>query len=390
MLLESVFTGNQTVNTFCDGIDYSPPKDAIDSTTFNSYFVGGSFPLTDQQPQEVEKESTQILGSIQNELSLGSSQIGEADGGAELMDAEKYSAAGSLNTCAQTAETWSSSPKSTYEGSPVARRGNRIEKKNSCISIQLSNECTARSRTTSQGDEKEVFLNSLLCTEIANQRVSKIALKMIDRLGFIGEEEWAQMTQADQLVLRFYVENIYSLHLTPNDGSDLLCQLNDIIAVEPKGKRNEEKLKKTVKKVNSMITRAFVSLNNLHHLDETILSEILFAAYFGGPQAGEGTVNIFANSLAFSQKAFSKIVENQRYAEDFATILHTSYVSEFIKNRQEKVLRSVSLIRKKLESNSENESGSLNDLIKRMPWQLSEIIDGAKLCHSIIEKNKSS
>ena len=287
MLLESVFVGNQAVNTFCDGIDYSPPKDAMDSTTFNSYFVGGSFPLADQQPLEAERESNETPGSIHNELSQ-SSILADAEMSAEMLDAEKHSVAGSLNTSVQTAETWSSSPKSSYESSPVAKCGHRTEKKNSCISLQLSNSGTVRSRTTSQGDEKQVFLSSILFTDIANQRVAKIALKMIDRSGFITEQEWSQMTPVDQLVLRFYVENIYGLHLTPNYGALSMCQLNDIVAIEPKAKRNEEKLKKTVKKVNSMITKAFVSLNNLYHLDEIVLSEILFAAYFGGQQAGGG------------------------------------------------------------------------------------------------------
>ena len=390
MLLESVFVGHQVLNGLFEGIQYSPPKDAMDSSTFTTYFAGGSFPLPEQQRMEMEMEPTQVLGSLNDELSSSCHQH-ESEATADLNDAEKYSVAGSLNSSAPT-DTCSTSPKSTYTMRGSGKRGFRTDKKHSLMTVELSNGDGPRSRTHSQHfkcDEKEVFLNSLLCTEISNKRVTKMVLKMIDRLGFISEEEWEEMTTVDQLVFKSYVENIYGLNLTPNDSQDLLIQLNNIIALEPKGKRNEERLKKTVKKVNSMITKAFVNINNLHHFDENQLSNVLFSAYFGHLQKTEDSlINIFANSLAFSQKAFSKIVENQRYAEDFETILRTSYVSDFVKGRQDKVLKSISLIRRKIEFNSDAESGSLIDLIKRAPWQLSEIIDGAKLCQSIIEKGK--
>lgn len=391
MLLESVFVGNQAINGLFEGIQYSPPKDAMDSTTFTNYFVGGSFALPErQQSMELEREPTQVQGTLIDELSNSGHQY-ESETTSDPNDAEKYSVAGSLNTCAPT-DTRSTSPKSTYTMKDSVKRGFRTEKKHSLMTVELSNDDGLRNRAHSQysqRDEKEVFLNSLLCTEISNQRVTKMALKMIDRLGFITEEEWQEMTTVDQVVLKSYVENIYGFNLTPNDSQELLVQLNNIIAVEPKGKRNEEKLKKTVKKVNSMITKAFVNINNLHHFDENQLSEILYSAYFGHLQKTEDSlINIFANSLAFSQKAFSKIVENQRYAEDFETILKSSYVPDFIKGRQDKVLKSISLIRRKIEFNTEADSGSLNDLIKRTPWQLSEIVDGAKLCQSIIEKSK--
>ena len=360
----------------------------MDSTTFNSYFVGGSFPLNEHPGMDKEPIQAQYPQEMSYQTQEESNQNPEPETQVDLTDAEKYSVTGSLIT-AHTSDNWSTGPGSTYENSPLSKRSSRTEKKKNWMQIELSHNESTRSRTTSQSDEKELFLNSLFSTEIANQRVAMIALKMIDRLGLISQEEWDQMTPADQLVLKYYVENIYGLHLTPNNSQEMLNQLNVLISMEPKGKRNEEKLKKTVKKVNTLITRAFVSINNLHHLDENQLSEILFSAYFG-QQSEAGVVNIFSNNLAFSQKAFSKIVENLRYAEDFEAIVRSTYVPDFIKSRQDKVLKSIALIRKKLENSGDAaDASSLNDLIKRMPWQISEITDGAKLCLSIIEKTKS-
>lgn len=388
MLLESVFVGNQAVGNFCEGIQYSPPKDAVDSTTFNSYFVEGSFPMTEPHPLSIQKEPTQQAPFPLEDEYLSESLQSEADNAGDLADAEKYSVTGSLITCAQTADNWSTSPGSTYENSPLSKRASKTERKKNWMQLELSNADGSRSRTNSHHDEKEIFINTLFSADFANERVTKIALKMIDRTGLISQHEWEHMTASDQVVLKYYVENVYGLYLTPNDSLELLNQLNGLISVDPKGKRNEEKLKKTVKKVNTLITKAFVSINHLHHLDEFQLSEILFSAYFG-PQSEAGLVNIFANSLAFSQKAFSRIVENQRYAEDFEAILRSTYMADFVKCRQDKVFKSIALIRKKLENGGDSDSTSLNDLIKRMPWQISEIADGAKLCLSIIEKIRS-
>ena len=389
MLLESVYVCNQTANGFCDGIAYSPPKDALDSTTFNSYFIDGSFPLPEQKKMEVELEPQLHHGSLENELTVRHT-LTESEVFADLNDSEKHSVAGSLNTCAPT-ETSSRSPKSNQCESPLSSKRPRIQKRMNLMDSDLSNSNDSVSMASSVDNQKEARLNSLINLEMANHRVTQLAIKIIDKKGPIIEEEWSQLSSLDQLILKIYVENIYGLHLTPKTSQELIVQLNKLIATEIKGKRNEEKLKKTVKKVNSMITHAFVNLNNLGHLEEQQLSSILFSAYFGhinNQNSEEAILNIFESNLAFSQKSFSKIVENQRYAEDFDTILKTTYVPSFVEDRQQKVLDSIYLIRQKIDGIADDRSLYLADIIKRSPWQLSEIIDGAKLCHSIIERSK--
>ena len=385
MLLESVSVGDQVFCCLGEGIQYSPPKDPIDSISFNSYFVSGSYPIPEKAHMQVEIDGTfteeNFCGDQHSEFSQTET---DCTGPGNMVDAEKYSVTGSLNTCAHT-EASLYSPQPTPKRSPQTAQPKKSDINSEWMKLELSTCSSSRGRAGSQGGETEIFLNSLNSSELAIERLASLALKIVDRKGFILENEWNCLSQFDQTVLKVYIENVYGLQFQSTDSLSLLSQLNNLISFVPKGKRNEERLKKTVKKVNSMITKSFAKINNLNNVGEEQLSDILFSAYFG-EDASQAFVNVFADSSSLSQKTFSKIVENKRYADDFMTLLRTSYLQEVIKQRQDKVIKILTQIKKKVLLNEDLGGVSLTDIFKQPPWPMSDILDGAKLCYSIIER----
>ena len=394
MLLESLAIHSQTLLSL-DTIQYSPPKDAMDISIFNSYFKTGSYSLPESNNSHLHEheESTQVQDQMIDELP-STFNLSYSDPIQDSINFDKLSVADSNNTCAQTNNSSSNlSTNSNYEYSPLKSRNHRSGKKSERKSLDLGEENEVlRDTVISVFNQRDIPINSFLMTDLSNKRIAKIAIQIIDRQELICEQEWSELMDIDHKTLVAYIENIYGIHLTYSNSTTLLNTLNSMMQVKSKGKRNEEKLKKTVKKVNNMITGAFVKINNIHYLEDDQLADILFSAYFQIGVTTEKCIdsvdNIFLHSLAFSQKAFCKIVKNTRYADDFEAILRTTYVSEFIKGRHDKVQKSIAFLRKKIECSDETSSKLQTDIIKRTPWQISEIIDGVSLCLKIIELSR--
>lgn len=382
MLLETLFLDEQTAQTYSEGIEYSPPKDAVDGAMFTLYFKDGSYPLSGKMAEEKGRDTHMILDRDEG-------QKAEVASDADSLDAEKHSDNGSLNTCDQTNSTSARSMNVDIKKGQLTKRMPHSSESSSWNNYQLSGSESSSVKASHPISVKDIFLHSLISSELSNQKLAWLAIRIIDKSSPILAEEWDIFSQEDQSVLISYMENIYGTRLTSKHNKDALDQLNGIMVKSPKNKRNEEKLKKIAKKVNSMMTQTFVSLNNLHHQTGDELEEIVFGAYFGQVAMEGSTTNIFSSNHAFSQKAFSKIVSKQRYAEDFETVLNTSYIPEFIKIRQEKVLKSIAYIRKRLFADQEQQESTItNDLIKRAPWALSEVLEGVKLCQSLINRSK--
>ena len=379
MLLETLFLRDPYAQTYSESIEYSPPKDAIDSAMFNTYFNDGSYPLAGQIAEE-QREDTQIMMDIE------AAEKAELASTSDSQEMDKKSDAGSQRTCAGTATSRSNmSPKVNIQKRQLSKRGPEMSETNSSIKFHLSGSISPSHERTAHFQEKDILINS----EISNQKMAWLSIRVIDRTSSILEEEWESLSYQDQSVLVSYMENIYGVHLKSKQGITALEKINNLVDSPPKAKRNEEKLKKTAKKINSMIANTFVAINNLHHFTEEELEEIIFSAYFGQMAYESNAINIFSSKLAFSQKAFARILENHRYAEDFETVLNTSYIPEFIKCRQEKVLRSICFLKKKMFTNQDQiENAISNDLIRRAPWSLSEILEGVNLCQSLINRSK--
>ena len=206
----------------------------------------------------------------------------------------------------------------------------------------------------------------------------------MDQVAPITNQEWDALSNLDRLTLGTYIAQVLGLSKASNMSLESPAELNQLLSVKIKGRRNEEKLNKTVKRVNAMIARSFADLNGLGDLDDETLSGVLQAAYFGDSDEGK----VFGINILFSQKSFGKAVENARYAEDFEAVLKSSYIGELLRSRYQKVLKEVKLLRKSLQEG--RDPALQTDHSKRSPWLLEDIFDGAKLCQNIIDRSKIS
>jgi hypothetical protein len=299
----------------------------------------------------------------------------------EPCEADRYSVADSLKTGAYTATT--ASPESTHS-THSGHLSKRSPKKSDWMTLKVQESEDLQSNERDIGDDKNVFVNSIFGTDIANERITKLAFRLMDRAGPILDREWFMLSVMDRVTLATYLAQVYGLRSLTQSSFDSPAELNQLLSVKIKGRRNEEKLNKSVKRVNAMIARSFADLNGLGDLDDETLSGVLQAAYFG--EADESKV--FGISTLFSQKSFGKAVENGRYAEDFEAVLKSSYIRELLRSRYQKVLKEVKSLRKSLQEG--RDPALQTDHSKRSPWLLEDIFDGAKLCQNIIDRSKIS
>lgn len=388
MQIESIFVGNQMAASDGEGLDYSPPKDPLDSSMFQHYFASGSFPLLTEKVKEVEYDHNFSQYDLKDELCNEVEHL-QAHYETESNYSNKHSNSGSLVTCAQTDNSRDNHLSKINDGYESLETGSKNYSDNASMVSELSGQPSmALSRDE---DEQNAFLDSFKMTDLANQKVAKVILQLIDRVGFIRPNEWQQFSLIDKRMIKILIETLYGFMLRPADSEALIGELNALIMHPSKSKRNEEKLKKTVKKVNRIIMQAFAEINCLGHLEQNQLAHIVYAAYFGDPSGGgcQGFLpNIFGDCQGLSQKAFCRLVENKRYAEDFVAVLMTRYMPAALHCRLSKVTKMVALTRKKIQFTEYCESSVFGDLIKRCPWPLSDLMDGVNLCRNIIEKAK--
>lgn len=383
MLLESIFLGEQTAQCYTEGIDYSPPKDAVNSEMFNEYFFSGTYPLAGNYSVLDDENTPMMVEGIDIENCDGASI-------ADSLDNEKKSYAGSLNTCDRTSASTSKSP----TNSPKLRHLNKafpVHLEAATRShLQQSNQVSPSNRCdTERTREQDILSTPIDDVELENKILARLAVRTIDRSLPVVIEEWEALPQIERAILLSYFESIYGNSLATTDTTCSFMLLESIVSRPLKIKRNEELLKKTVKKINGLMSKTFVDLNNLHHLEKEELEDIIFGAYFGQMAIESNLTNIFSSSLAFSQKSFITIVVNQRYAEDFEAIISTMYMPDFLKTRHDKVTKSIAFIRERLDVSYEHTNqGVSTDHIKRAPWSLNEIEAGIKLCQTLISRSK--
>ena len=382
MAKKPLFLNTNTIESFWEEIEYTPPKHAVDIGNFNDFLTAGSYSLPDLQIPGGERELN---------LSTSPQEFFLEEEGPPLpvkmnffkqapMDPERFSTVDSLKAGAHTATT--ASPESTRS----TRSGNlskRSPKKTDWIKLQVSVNEELLEDSVNKGSEKDFFVNSIFGADMANERIAKLAIRLIERAAPIVDREWLLLSKIDRIILARYLAQVYGLKPQSPPDLDTPATLNQLLSFKLKGRRNEEKLNKTVKRVNSKIARSFADLNGLVDLDEFELAEILQAAYFG---AGSADGNVFAPNSGFSQKSFGKSVETARYAEDFEAVLKTSYIAELLRSRHLKVLKEVKALRKSLQEGRDPQIQL--EHTKRSPWLLEDIIDGAKLCQNIIDRKK--
>lgn len=376
MLLNSLFSNDQTTPSCADDLDYySPPKDALDQEAFDAFFNGGSYPLADDGLKErCESLSINHESIFEDEADIAFSLAGSHE-------YETKSDAGSFNTCANTINS-SKCPRENIEQSQLTKRPPQTTHDRNWTQSLFSGDVSPSNRGMPSSQLE--ILPRVRNSELSVSKLASLAIRLIDRSSPILPEEWKELDQLEKDTMVSYMENIYCLNLTSKIGVGILDQLNEILIQPPPAKRNEEKLKKTVKKVNSLMTKTFINLNDLLHLSEEEREAAISAAYFGNEMQDSKIRGVFSDNHAFTQKAFSKIVANKRYAEDFEAVMNTYYIPDFIKSRQTLVFKSIAIIRRKLEAKNQKTDTSTSELIKRAPWSLSEILEGVKLCQKII------
>ena len=381
MAKKALFLNTGDIEGFWEGVEYTPPKNAVDIGHFNDFLTAGSFSLPDYQILEGEQEFN-LSGSpkeflFKEESPPASFKMNFSKH--EPFEADRYSVADSLKAGAYTATT--ASPESTHS-THSGHLSKRSPKKSDWMTLKAQESKDLQSNGGDLGNTRNEFVNTIFATDIANERIAKLALRLMDRAGPILDREWSLLSLMDRLTLATYLAQVYCLRSLMQSNFDSPAELNELLSVKIKGRRNEEKLNKSVKRVNAMIARSFADLNGLGDLDDETLSGVLQEAYFG--KIDEGAV--FGINTLYSQKSFGKAVENARYAEDFEAVLKSSYIEELLRSRYQKVLKEVRSQRKSLQEG--RDPALQTDHSKRSPWLLEDIIDGAKLCQNIIDRQR--
>lgn len=376
MLFESLFLCENVAQTCSDIDGYSVTTNDIDSDMFNEYLNKGLYPLSRKPSTDMQVDLCDFKEFTHHEKNENKeTDYNTRD---ESTKTSKTSFPSTLTTTTMTAHTTSPFLKKRPPGS---------------FDIFDTDQGSTSQMDLSQStntDEKH-FLALLIGDELSNAKLAKLAIKIIDRSSCISFQEWNGLNKNEQLTLAIYLENIYDLNVNCRYGDDALMQLNRLMQIPGKGKRNEEKWKKTVKNVNKLMTRTFVHLNGLHQLTAGELEVAFYNAYFDRSEGQDKIIDTLGCSQDFSQKVFKQIIRNQRYAEDFEAVLSNTYIVEFVRSRQETICKSMGMIKKKLFSISDKEQESTlacKKLIKRAPWDIAEVIDGARLCKSLISKSR--
>lgn len=379
MLLDLLSTNDVPTRNISENFEYSPPKDALDSKAFDAFFSGGSFPLADGCQEDRCDDDLSILNKsyLPEEAEMALDAL-------STIGSDKGSDSGSLITCAQTNKSTSGPTLVETPKSQLEKRAPNFPTKTNWESEFYGDSTSAVSK--SDGLSTVLFDGHNGQQERKNQQLVALATRLIDRQGNVSADEWDMLDQSERAILISYMENIYNLHLTSSDSGNSLNQLNSVLELKTPSKRNEEKLKKTAKKINALITEAFTNINGLRNLSEDQLEQVMCQAYFGQVETAEK--NIFSHKHPFSQKAFQKVVANRRYAEDFEVVLNNNYLPAFIQSRQETIQRSIDFLRRKINKEESRIAKASCDLIKRAPWSLSEILDGVKLCQTLIARGK--
>lgn len=400
MLLESLVSGYSYLDLYSEDLPYTPPKNLMNTSMFNNHF--SEVELTNDDKLLVENCMNNTHAFCPTSMLTANFEEGaEIRSFIDSFDDTKYSDADSIQTCAQTLDSLLSSPKSNNGLSEKLTK--RSPKKSPAKTILTEEENNSNSSHLLLQQVPKFGLGTTLKDDLAFEiasvkRIARLALKVLDHEVQILQQEWDELYPTEKNILRIYLEGIYNMNFKISGDGTLLKQINNVGMKLPKCKRNEEKLKKTVKKVNKMIVNTFVSINHLEEVAPDQLATIIFEAYSGNPKQitpeNLDVVNIFDHRQSFTQKAFRQIISNRRYAEDFLSILKSNYIREFIKSRNNKVCKSIALIKKKLEDALLQNVGiqqdtvkiSTPDIVKRAPWALSDIIAGMFLCESIIHK----
>lgn len=366
---------------------------------FNSYFFGEIEPNTDKLSGENCMKHTQEFSSSPNQQTNLEEEVKSS---IDSSEDRKHSDADSTKTCAQTMNSLDQNFKSTQKFCVnISKRSPR----RSSIKTISTDDYTASNYSLPIEKTTKSDLSSCLQYDSTSEDtrigyIARLAIKVLDHESPIFKHEWDELCPTERIILRVYLEGIYNVNFQFSGDDALLCQINDSGIHLTKAKRNEEKLKKIMKKVNRMMVTTFVSINNLEKMGADQLTDIIFGAYFGNQNLNkiedQDIPNIFDQHQAFTQKAFKLIASNRRYTEDFETIMRSTYIPEFIRSRHIKVCKNIAVIKRKvktalkLDSGKKQDSFSIStpDIVKRAPWTLSDVISGMCLCQSIISSSQ--
>ena len=365
---------------FCEDVPYTPPKNELTIGHFNECMAYGSYSLPDSKTFEGNQEFNSVgtpkrfFQETENppkEIVLNFSKH-------DHPDFDRYSV-DSFKQGAQTVTTASNESTASYRGGALSKRS---PKKTDWIFSQIPKTGEKIKESGEKGTEKEVFVNSVFGDDIASERICRLAIRIIDqnREDVVQDKEWLLLSETDRLTLATYLAQVFGQRLQTEPYLETPAIVNDMLEFKVKERRNEERLNKTVKTVNSLMVLRFASINGLDINDEEQLNMALQNAYMDE----SCKVDIFSAKTVFSQKSFSEALRNVKYAEDFEAILKKSYIAECLLERKHKVLKEIKSLRKSLQQGHALKAQT--DHNKRAPWLLEDIVEGAKLCQDIIDR----
>lgn len=361
-----------------DNIEYTPPKDSVSFKNFDELFKSEILSDTDYQ----EDISSQLSSNVEKESSVSSKD--------KLIFKKKtssvkdsFSEKGSLNKGANTMTTKSN--ESTYGTSGGKSLSKRSPTRSDWITLQIKSQGVLPPKKAVASMDSELFERMVFGDSIKDRTVAQLAIRLLDRTGLILDDEWKALDSVDKQVLLTYLGNIYGINVALIKEHESPNYVNKLLKIKLNVKRNEEKLNKIIKKVNSTLAKSFLKLNNIEYLTDYKLAEVLQDAYFG-PMSDFGDMYFTKN--IYNQRNFAVAACSHRYVSDFEVILKTTAITNILKNRFSAILADIKRTRKFiLEVGDHNVVSTTKD--KRPPWALSDIIEGVELCQNIIDRAKA-
>ena len=379
-LTTTFYKQNQQVNAW-EEIIYTPPKSSIDHFNFESFISSGAFSLQDSE-KNVEDisfcNSPNITVSNQDHFFKSKYENVQIENSTEV---DNLSVASSHKTCGQTSTTADSySNKTSKIISNLNKRKPDANKLPNWITSQIHDHELNGFEDLSLTQENKVFFDSCFKYDLKNETIAKIALYYFDNATSNFETNWLLLSFEDQQLLTTYLSQFsdikVSSYQTNTFGNPELVTI-----IKYNSPRNEEKLNRTVKKVHSLIAKSFSRLNQLSDTSVDEMDSILQQAYFES-----GIEKVFGQKGVFSQKKWGQVLNNTKYAQDFEDVLKTTFIEVMLARRLTKTTKEIKKLRKSMLQCSDLEEHSL--CLKRSPWLLEDLIDGARLCQSIIDNNK--
>lgn len=234
------------------------------------------------------------------------------------------------------------------------------------------------------------FLNDFDRQAFARDQAVNLVISLIDRKKLSGSMVAGLDPESISLISNFSFM-IYAQKLSADSLQENLDSLNVSISTNlEKKKRNEERIKYVFKRVNKIILKKFMEVNELPNEDEIDAMHKILKKYFGPRVEQEPKTQLSRYfTLLFKpsnmyRNDLKDVFSHPSYLQDFKKALENEFVSEFKKKRQFKIQAYMKdLINEMSYSMDKSDPSILQKKVSRLPWSLDEVEKGIQLFQDI-------